>query len=291
MKRFSNPLRSALVAFIFLGVFFVLGSASVSSVQAQSGEVATSASAPPVDNSLPKVLVFVKTQGFHHNSIPAGVAAIAKLGAENGFEVDATEDSLDFSTSNLKQYSAVVFLSTTMDVLGEAEQGAFENYIRGGGGYVGIHAAADTEYGWPWYGKLVGAYFQSHPHQQKAAIQVVDKKHASTSFLPDRWERFDEWYNYKNINPELKVLAKLDEKTYEGGKNGDNHPTAWYHEFEGGRAFYTGGGHTKESFKEPLFLRHLLGGVQYAMGKELSPAKVQGKAYGKGNSNKPKTKR
>jgi cytochrome c len=286
MKCVFKPVVLVQRAFLFLGTLVLLGSTSVVQVQAQAGSAA-----PAVGNRLPKVLVFVKTRGYHHNSIPAGVAALAKLGAENGFEVDATEDSLDFSPGNLKQYSAVVFLSTTMDVLGNAEQAAFESYIRAGGGYVGIHAASDTEYDWPWYGKLAGAWFLSHPKQQKAAIQVVDKKHASTRFLPERWERFDEWYNYKNINPDVKVLAKLDEKTYEGGKNGDSHPIAWYHEFEGGRAFYTGGGHTKESYKEPLFLRHLLGGIQYAMGKEPSPAKAQGKAYGKDNSNKPKSRR
>lgn len=284
MKYFFKPVVLVHRAFMFLGMLVLLGSTWVSQVQAQVGSAA-----PTVGNRLPKVLVFVKTRGYHHNSIPAGVAALAKLGAENGFEVDATEDSLDFSPSHLKQYSAVVFLSTTMNVLGEAEQSAFESYIRAGGGYVGIHAAADTEYEWPWYGKLAGAWFQSHPKTQHAAIQVVDKQHAATSFLPERWERLDEWYNFKNINPDVKVLAKLDEKTYEGGKNGDNHPIAWYHDFEGGRAFYTGGGHTKESYKEPLFLKHLLGGIQYAMDKEWSPTKATGKAYGK--EHKPKAKK
>lgn len=284
MKYVFKPVVLVRRAWVCLGTLALLGSTSVSEVQAQAGSAA-----PAVAHRPPKVLVFVKTRGYHHNSIPAGVAALAKLGAENGFEVDATEDSLDFSPTQLKQYRAVVFLSTTMNVLGDAEQEAFEKYIRTGGGYVGIHAATDTEYDWPWYGKLAGAWFQSHPKQQKAVIQVVDKKHPSTRFLPERWERFDEWYNYKNINPEVKVLAQLDEKTYEGGNNGDHHPIAWYHEFEGGRAFYTGGGHTKESYQEPLFLRHLLGGIQYAMGKEGPPAKATGKAYGK--ENKPKAKK
>ncbi|MES2730931.1 MAG: ThuA domain-containing protein [Bacteroidota bacterium] len=246
-----------------LSLLFVL--TLIASLPSAFAQGKTAAAKPQV--AQPKVLVFVKTSGFHHNSIPAGIAAIAKLGAQNGFEVDATEDSADFTEGNLKQYSAVVFLSTTMNVLNEEEQAAFEKYIRAGGGYMGIHAAADTEYDWPWYGKLVGAWFLSHPQQQKATIHVIDKKHPSTSFLPDKWERFDELYNYKNINPDIHVLATLDETTYEGGKNGDNHPFIWYHEFEGGRAFYTAGGHTKESYKEPLFIKHLLGGLQYAMGK------------------------
>ncbi|GAA4420445.1 hypothetical protein GCM10023187_55710 [Nibrella viscosa] len=191
-----------------------------------------------------------------------------KLGADNRFRVDTTEDASLFTPEKLRQYKAVIFLSTTGDVLDNTQQTAFEQYIRNGGGYVGIHAAADTEYDWPWYNQLAGAYFLHHPKQQNADIQVVDKKHLSTNMLPDRWKRFDEWYSYKNIIPELHVLAKLDETTYEGGRNGDNHPIAWYREFDGGRSFYTGLGHTDASYSEPLFLQHVLGGIKYAMGRK-----------------------
>ena len=219
----------------------------------------------PVQNQ-PRVLVFARTVGYHHASIADGLIAIQKLGAENGFQVDTTTDASFFTDESLKRYAAVVFLSTTMDVLNPDQQVAFERFIQAGGGYAGVHAAADTEYDWPWYNKLVGAYFLSHPKQQKAVIEVKDKTHPSTSFLPDRWERFDEWYNYKSIMPDIHVLATLDEKTYEGGQNGDNHPIIWYHEVDGGRAWYTGLGHTKESYSEPLFLRHLLEGIKYAIG-------------------------
>ncbi len=214
----------------------------------------------------PRVLVFTKTAGFYHTSIPSGAAAIQKLGAENNFLVDTTRDASYFNEDSLKQYAAVIFLSTTQNVLNEEQQVAFQRFIQAGGGFAGVHAAADTEYDWPWYNKLVGAWFISHPKQQKAVIEIVDTVNAATSFLPRRWERFDEWYNYKNINPDIKVLANLDETSYEGGINGDDHPIAWYHDFDGGRAFYTGLGHTNESFAEPLFLRHLLAGIQYAIG-------------------------
>ena len=216
-----------------------------------------------------RILVFSKTSGYYHESIPSGVAAVQKLGAENGFQVDTTKNSSTFNENDLRKYSAVVFLSTTLDVLNDEQQRAMESYIRGGGGFVGVHAAADTEYDWPWYNKLVGAYFKSHPNNpnvRKAVVTVIDKNHPATDELPDRWERSDEWYNYKDINPDLKVLAKLDETSYEGGENGDNHPIIWYHDYDGGRAFYTGGGHTKESFEDPVFLKHLLGGIEYAMG-------------------------
>jgi cytochrome c len=222
---------------------------------------------PATASAKPRILVFIKTAGFYHESIPTGVAAIQKLGSENNFLVDSTRDAGYFVEDSLKNYQAVVFLSTTLNVLNADQQVAFERYIQAGGGFAGIHAAADTEYDWPWYNKLVGAQFASHPQQQKAVIDVRDTTHAATSFLPRRWERFDEWYNYKNINPDVKVLATLDETTYQGGTNGENHPIIWYHQFDGGRAFYTGLGHTNESYSEPLFLRHLLAGIQYAIGE------------------------
>ncbi|KAA9353909.1 ThuA domain-containing protein [Larkinella humicola] len=219
-------------------------------------------------NAKDAILVFSKTAGFRHKSIEVGKMSIVKLGQENGFSVDTTENAALFTPENLKKYKAVVFLSTTGDILNAEQQAAFEQYIKKGGGFVGIHAAADTEYEWPWYNQLVGAYFLSHPKQQNAEIEIVDKKHLSTKALPDRWKRYDEWYNYKSIVPGLKILGKLDEKTYEGGKNGDNHPFIWYREFDGGRSFYTGGGHTDESYSDAQFLTHILGGIKYAMGKK-----------------------
>ncbi|MGV3539264.1 MAG: ThuA domain-containing protein [Rufibacter sp.] len=206
------------------------------------------------------MLVFYKTAGYYHRSIPAGLAALQKMGLENGFKIDTTKNASYFEPDSLKKYQAVVFLSTTQDVLNQSQQSAFEQFIKAGNGFVGIHAATDTEYGWPWYNQLVGAQFMSHPKVQKATVLVQDKNHLATSFLPDQWVREDEWYNFKNINPNVKVLASLDESSYKGGKNGAQHPIAWYHEFDGGRAFYTGGGHTDESFKEPLFLQHCWAG-------------------------------
>lgn len=214
-----------------------------------------------------KVLIFSKTAGFRHTSIPNGIAAIQQLGIDNGFTVDATEDATQFTLENLMQYDAVIFLSTTGDVLNADQQSAFESYIRSGKGFVGIHAASDTEYDWPWYGGLVGAYFNSHPDIQTATIKVADKVHPSTNFLPDRWVRNDEWYNF-NENPrgEVHVLATLDESTYFGGNMGLDHPIAWLHEYDGGRAWYTAGGHTEGSYAEPEFLNHILGGILYASG-------------------------
>lgn len=213
-----------------------------------------------------KILVFYKTAGYYHKSIPAGIAAIQKLGLENKFDVDTTLDASKITLNNLKKYAAVVFLSTTGDIFNPAQQTAFEQYIKAGGGFVGVHAATDTEYDWPWYGKLAGAFFTNHPKQQVATLNVVNRKTIATQHLPEVWTRKDEWYNFKDIQDGLNVLITIDERTYEGGKNAPLHPMAWYHDFDGGRSFYTGLGHVEESYTDPLFLNHLLGGIQYAMG-------------------------
>ncbi len=215
-----------------------------------------------------KVLIFSKTEGFRHSSISNGIRAIEQLGQINDFIVDATEDASLFSYDNLKEFKAIIFLSTTGDVLNQNQQDAFERYIRNGGGFIGIHAASDTEYDWPWYGELVGAYFDSHPAIQTATIEIADHIHPSTKHLPEYWQRTDEWYNYnKNPRGQVHVLATLDENSYSGGNMGHDHPIAWMHEFDGGRSWYTGGGHTEASYTEPDFLKHILGGILYASGE------------------------
>ncbi|WP_030588811.1 ThuA domain-containing protein [Streptomyces anulatus] len=222
----------------------------------------------PVDKTAKRVLVFSKTAGFRHDSIPAGVEALKQIGKDTNITVDSTESAAQFTTSNLARYDAVAFLSTTGDVLDAEQQKAFENYVATGGGYVGIHAAADTEYDWEFYGGLVGAYFDSHPQIQPATIRVEDHDHPATAHLEDEWQRTDEWYNYgTNPRDKAKVLATLDETTYTGGNMKGDHPISWCQTYEGGRSFYTGLGHTKESYAEPEFRGHLLGGLRYATGQ------------------------
>lgn len=217
----------------------------------------------------PKVLVFSKTKGYRHQSIAVGKLAIQKLGAMNRFTADTTENANAFTLKNLKKYAAVVFLNTTGDVLDDKQQRAFEQYIKQGGGFVGVHSATDTEYDWPWYGQLVGAYFLNHPAIQEAHFTIKDKNHPSTAFFTDSvWIHQDELYNFKNINKDIKVLITIDENSYKGGKNGSFHPFSWYHDFDGGRAFYTAMGHTKECWSDSLFLKHLLGGINYALGRK-----------------------
>ncbi|WP_143304615.1 ThuA domain-containing protein [Chitinophaga vietnamensis] len=215
----------------------------------------------------PRVLVFTKTMGFRHASIPAGIAAIQKLGAANGFAVDTTENADKFNEDTLAQYAAVIFLNTTGDVLNNYQEADFERYIQAGGGYAGIHAATDTEYDWGWYNHLAGAYFQSHPPGvHPATIHIIDKNFEATKGLPEDWKHTDEWYNFKKVDTTTHVLMKVDETTYEGGNMHNNHPVSWYHEYDGGRAFYTALGHTEECYTDSLFLKHILGGIKYAIG-------------------------
>lgn len=253
-----------------------------------------------------RVLVFSRTTGFRHPSIEPGVQAIRQLGAENGFAVDHTEDASAFTTANLAQYRAVVFLSTTGNPLdGASEREAFEDFIRGGGGFVGIHAASDqneeSQQGWPWFGRLVGAYFGGHPLftsrptgdescQFQAIVschdgvaRIEDEQHPATAHLarasdasPPRWDVYDEFYGFaSNPRGRVHVLASLDETTYldgpeqlsPAGRMGDDHPIAWCHAFEGGRAFYTGLGHDTLLYANDAYLEHVLGGILWATGE------------------------
>ncbi|MYV51749.1 ThuA domain-containing protein [Streptomyces sp. SID3212] len=232
-----------------------------------AGSLLTPAATAQAADPAYKVLVFSKTAGFRHDSIPAGTQAIRDLGAANNFTVTATEDSNAFTTANLAGFKAVVFLSTTGDVLNATQQSAFQSYVDGGGGYLGIHAAADTEYDWPQYEQIAGAWFKSHPAIQQATLRTEDRANAATSHLGQTWSRTDEWYNYRtNPRNNVKVLQNLDEGSYSGGEMSGDHPITWCHPQGNGRSFYTGLGHTQESYADPTFRTLLLGGIRYAAG-------------------------
>jgi type 1 glutamine amidotransferase len=214
-----------------------------------------------------RVLVFTRTAGFRHASITDGVAAIRRLGREHGFAVDDTADAAGIGPG-LAGYRAVVFLSTTGDLLDPGQQAALRRYLEGGGGWVGVHGAADAEYDWPWYGGLVGAWFRRHPAVQPATVRPAPGAAALAGTPPGRWERSDEWYDFRaNPRRRVRVLATVDESTYAGGGMGTDHPIAWCQEYDGGRAWYSAMGHTGESFREPRFLAHLLAGIRYAAGQ------------------------
>lgn len=253
MKKYS-----LLAAYLTISLYFL---AAFISCNEQSKTV------PAGNESKNRLLIFTKTEGYRHASIPDGVNAIRQLAAENRWTAHHTEDAGIFTSDSLNTYRAIIFLNTTGDILNDNQQSSFKAYIQNSGGFVGIHAATDTEYEWPWYGKMVGAYFESHPQIQEARLEVMNQNHPSTRSLPEEWIRTDEWYNFKDINPDINVLIQLDESSYEGGENGENHPAAWHHEYDGGRIFYTAGGHTSESYSQELFLSHIWGGISYVVSK------------------------
>ena len=224
---------------------------------------------PAQDSNPVSILVFSKTNGYRHASIHAGIDALKELGDKHGLRVEATEDSITFRPDRLAEFNVVVFLNTTGNVLGPAGEEALRTFVEHGGGFVGVHAASDTEYHWPWYGRLVGAYFDGHPEVQEGTVRVERQSHPSTQMLPSKWPRRDEWYDFRsNPRDSVQVLLTLDESTYEGGTMGNDHPIAWYHKIDGGRAWYTALGHTKASYRAPLFRQHLLGGLRWAAGTD-----------------------
>jgi len=268
--------------FLIAGLLIVLAgcekstpTAPAASLKVQADATSTPASSAALFNAdikSARVLVFSKTKGWRHDSIPAGIAALEKMASEQGFTLVATEDAELFNDAQLSSFNAIVFLNTTLDVLDDEQQVAMERFIQAGGGFVGIHAAADTEWegDWFWYRKLVGAVFKNHPNDpsnvQKARVNLVEKKEPVIEGLQESFELADEWYNFRDVSPFNKVLLSVDEKTYKGGEHGENHPIAWYHDFDGGRAFYTGLGHSIETYSDQNFLRLLLGGLKYAVG-------------------------
>lgn len=225
----------------------------------------------PVATESFRVLVFTRTTGFRHASIPNGIALVQTLGAANGFGVDVGEDAAVFTPESLGAYRAVIFLNTTGDVLNAAQKAAFEAYLRGGGGWVGVHAAADTEHAWPFYGEILGrgAWFVSHPPIQTATLLREDGTHPSTRHFPARFPWTDEWYNFQaDPRGAVDVLLALDEASYQPGSGAmGDHPIAWCHAIGSGRAWYTALGHRSETYADAAFAQHLLGGILWAAGK------------------------
>ncbi len=291
-KRWFVPLVSTLIVLVVIvtvaSIVFRSTSGSPSrsastSVPCNSTRSAAASPALPICHK--RILVFSKTAAFRHASIADGKQVLKKLADAHGFAIDFSEDANVFSDSNLARYNAVVFLMTTGEIFNDSQQIAFQHYIEAGGGFVGIHSASDTEYDWPWYGGLVGAYnnvSNKHSSVQPATVHVEDSTTPSTNMLPALWMRTDEWYNFA-VNPRSKVhvLLTVDEKTYKGGIMGTDHPLAWYHAYDGGRAWYTAMGHTSESYHEPLFQQHLWGGILYAVGLwQKSTGNIANLSYG-----------
>ena len=216
------------------------------------------------DRPMHRVLVFTRTTQYRHESIPTGIAALRDLGRDSGLAIDATEAPDAFTPANLAEYRVVVFLSTSGEVLTDEGRGALREWVEAGGGFVGVHLASGTEREWDFFGRLVGARFTRHPQLQPAVVTIEDQRHPATAHLPAQWPFEDEWYEF-DANPRgsVRVLASVDERGYEGGTMGPDHPLAWCHENCGGRAFYTSLGHADAAYADPRFLAHLEGALTW----------------------------
>ena len=213
-------------------------------------------------NNSYSVLVITETKGWVHDSIESGLKLIQNIGNKNNFNVYHSDNSSVITYKNLKEIKTIIFLNTTEEILTDVEQKVMESFIKSGKGFVGVHAAADTEYNWQWYGKLVGAYYRNHPEVMNGKILTIN--HKITNHLDSEWEIEDEWYNFDYVNYDINILLHLDEDSYIGGEHPDYHPITWYHEYDGGRSFYTGLGHTKEVYDDERFIKLLEKGILYA---------------------------
>lgn len=237
------------------------------------GFVFTSLTAQAQDHGQFKVLLFTKTDGFHHKAINEGVTAMREMAQKHYFAMDWHEDASVFNEDNLKQYDVIFFLLTTGDILNDQQQAAMEKFIQSGKGFVGVHSASDTEYDWDWYTQMVGRTFHIHPAIQTAELEVLSREFPGMEQMPDRFWWTDEFYEFGGERIDtLNYILALDETSFEpyakwGEKESqdqDFRPMAWYHEYDGGRAFYTALGHVPATYSDDLFLDHVYGGLMWA---------------------------
>ena len=255
--------KKQIIAIAFLVSFLLIYSCKTSSTQ--SGVNSPTASKKDAPSS---ILVFSKTGGFRHTSIEKGIEALKKMGGLQHWKMNFSEDASLFTKAELSKYNLILFLNTTGDILNPDEQTAFENYIKSGGNYLGVHAASDTEFDWPFYAEMVVAQFKSHPKQQNATlIKTPNCKHPSVQHYKATFDKFDEWYNFrKPVASYVNVVLSIDENSYQGNRMGTYHPISWYHVFQGGRVFYTAMGHDEASYSNADFLKHLQEGIRWALG-------------------------
>ncbi len=221
-----------------------------------------------------KALIVTTTRGWHHESLHYGVVALEEMAKENFFDAVLFENPNGFTDEYLKQFQVIIFLNTTGDIFDSAQQKVMERFIESGKGFVGIHSASDTEYGWDWYTKLVGRMFYIHPPVQTARLRVIDSTFPGLQGYMGNKLWTDEWYQF---GPEkisgLHYIMAVDESSYNpnadwGTKKGEGmgkfHPVSWYHDYDGGRSFYTALGHMPTDFSNPDFLNFLYAGIFWA---------------------------
>jgi type 1 glutamine amidotransferase len=221
------------------------------------------------------ILIYSGTTGYRHDSIPAGISAVTAIAKKRGLAVVASEDPAVFSVPSLRRFRAIVLLSCTTDPKNPASEWlvgdrrtALQQFVRHGGGIVAIHAAADSHYQWPWYGRLIGGHFARHPAGTPTGkVTVSDRSHPAVRGLATTVRRTDEWYYFDDYDPTSRLLVTLEPASI-GEKDVNPNPMSWARQVEGARVFYTAMGHTKESYSDPWFLRHVAGGLDWVLGRK-----------------------
>lgn len=214
---------------------------------------------------LPKVLLFTKAEGFYHQSTVSGLEFFRNNAAKWGIELVDTNVSNAFTATHLDQYQIIVLLNNTGRLFTTEEKAALQSFVRKGGSVLGIHAAADAEYDWPWYKQMLGGQFKDHPAIQEARCLVALPSHPSVKGIPKVWVRTDEWYNFNDLASNNQVVLTVDESSYSGGSHGAHHPVSWFREFEGAKIFYTSLGHSKESYEDTLLMQHISGAMEWLL--------------------------
>jgi hypothetical protein len=243
--------------------------------------ITTLLSPTPADAAPKRMLVVSQTAGFRHGSIPVGRETLKQLGTETGlweteFAESASEVTSAFTAENLKRFDVIVFLNTTGELaIDDVGKAAFLAWLRGGKAFVGMHAATDTFYKWPEFGKLIGGYFDGHPWHQKVTVKVERTDHPATRHLGSSFEITDEIYQFREWSREGKeVLLSIDNASVDvnRGKRADkDYAVAWTRQEGEGRVFYTSLGHRNEVWRDPRYQQHLVGGIAWAM-REQVPA-------------------
>lgn len=220
------------------------------------------------------LLVLAVPNQWHYEYIPIARASFEKLAKLHDFELTFTSQPSAFE-GDLKQYAAVVLLNNPDEGFSPAQRAGLERYMKAGGNAVIVHSAIVSKPGqWPWYEKLVGRSFVTHPMLQTAVVTKVDAGHPAAFGVPDKWIWSDEWYEFSNPHGvKVNAVLAVDEGSYDPTKiwpgqvangMGKDHPVSWWHSYEKGRVFVTALGHKGEVYREGRYLDHLWGGVWWA---------------------------
>ncbi|HIC56538.1 MAG TPA: ThuA domain-containing protein, partial [Acidobacteria bacterium] len=223
--------------------------------------------------SRPQVLYVTQSAGFAHPVLPLTEEILPAIGRQHdAFDIDITRDASILTTDILKRYDAVVFYTTGELPMNADQRTTFLQFIRNGGGFVGIHSATDTFYDWPEYGELIGGYFDNHPWREEVSVRVEDNTHPATRHLAERFQINDEIYQFKKWSRDrVNVLMSLDTQSVDTTKdsvhrNDNDFALTWSHSYGEGRVFYTALGHEETVWQDDRFQRLIVNGIVWAIG-------------------------